>query len=71
VRDCCQDNYQGKRVRTVTEFNQQVQSQRDYLLSLDLSINQEKVILVVIFSATVTVRVDSEGLLPSVTFCLV
>ena len=35
-------NYQGKRVRTVTEFNQQVQSQRDYLLSLDLSTNQAK-----------------------------
>ncbi|VVH66045.1 hypothetical protein BSPLISOX_740, partial [uncultured Gammaproteobacteria bacterium] len=35
-------NYQGKRVRTVTESNQQVQSQRDYLPSLDLSINQAK-----------------------------
>jgi hypothetical protein len=35
-------NYQGKRVRTVTESNQQVQSQRDYLLSLDLSTNQAK-----------------------------
>jgi hypothetical protein len=27
--------------------------------------------LVVVFSATVAVRVDGEGLLPSVTFCLV
>ncbi|CAC9461735.1 hypothetical protein [uncultured Gammaproteobacteria bacterium] len=35
-------NYQGKRVRTVTESNQQVQSQRDYLPSLDLSTNQAK-----------------------------
>jgi hypothetical protein len=35
-------NYQGKRVRTVTESNQQVQSQRGYLPSLDLfSTNQE------------------------------
>jgi hypothetical protein len=30
-----------------------------------------KVILVVIFSATVAVRVDSEGLLPITTVCLV
>ncbi len=35
-------NYQGKRVRTVTESNHQVQSQRGYLPSLDLSINQAK-----------------------------
>ena len=35
-------NYQGKRVRTITESNHQVQSQRDYLPSLDLSINQAK-----------------------------
>jgi hypothetical protein len=35
--------YQGKRVRTVTESNQQVQSQRDYPPSLDLfSTNQAK-----------------------------
>ncbi|CAC9466786.1 hypothetical protein [uncultured Gammaproteobacteria bacterium] len=37
-------DYQGKRVRTATatESNQQVQSQRDYPPSLDLSINQAK-----------------------------
>jgi insecticidal toxin complex protein TccC len=37
-------DYQGKRVRTATatESNQQVQSQRDYPPSLDLSINQVK-----------------------------
>ena len=35
-------NYQGKRVRTVTESKHQVQSQRGYLPSLDLSINQAK-----------------------------
>jgi RHS repeat-associated protein len=35
-------NYQGNRVRTVIESDQQVQSQRDYLPSLDLSINQAK-----------------------------
>ncbi|VVH66024.1 hypothetical protein BSPLISOX_2530 [uncultured Gammaproteobacteria bacterium] len=35
-------DYQGNRVRTVTESNQQVQSQRDYLPLLDLSINQAK-----------------------------
>ncbi|VVH64140.1 hypothetical protein BSPLISOX_788, partial [uncultured Gammaproteobacteria bacterium] len=36
-------DYQGSRVRTVIESNQQVQSQRDYLPSLDLfSINQAK-----------------------------
>jgi hypothetical protein len=34
--------HQGNRVRTVTESNQQVQSQRDYLPLLDLSINQAK-----------------------------
>jgi hypothetical protein len=44
---CCfawliERSYQSKRVRTVTESNQQVQSQRDYLPSLDLSINQAK-----------------------------
>jgi hypothetical protein len=33
-------DYQGKRVRTVIESNHQVQSQRDYLPALDLSINQ-------------------------------
>ncbi|CAC9447743.1 insecticidal toxin complex protein [uncultured Gammaproteobacteria bacterium] len=35
-------DYQGNRVRTVIESNHQVQSQRDYLPSLDLSINQAK-----------------------------
>jgi RHS repeat-associated protein len=35
-------DYQDKRVRTVTESNHQVQSQRDYLPSLDISINQAK-----------------------------
>ncbi|VVH54936.1 hypothetical protein BSPCLSOX_1383, partial [uncultured Gammaproteobacteria bacterium] len=35
-------DYQGKRVRTVTESNQQVQSQRDYLPALDISTNQTK-----------------------------
>ncbi|VVH67105.1 hypothetical protein BSPLISOX_792 [uncultured Gammaproteobacteria bacterium] len=35
-------DYQGNRVRTVVESNNQAQSQRDYLPSLDLSTNQEK-----------------------------
>jgi RHS repeat-associated protein len=35
-------DYQGKRVRTVIESNQQVQSQRDYLPLLDISTNQAK-----------------------------
>ncbi|VVH57177.1 hypothetical protein BSPCLSOX_2611 [uncultured Gammaproteobacteria bacterium] len=35
-------NYQGKRVRTVIESSHQVQSQRDYLPALDISINQAK-----------------------------
>ncbi|CAC9435133.1 hypothetical protein [uncultured Gammaproteobacteria bacterium] len=35
-------DYQGKRVRTVTKSNHQVQSQRDYLPALDISINQTK-----------------------------
>ncbi|SSC07484.1 RHS repeat-associated core domain-containing protein [bacterium endosymbiont of Bathymodiolus sp. 5 South] len=35
-------NYQDKRVRTVIESSHQVQSQRDYLPSLDLSTNQAK-----------------------------
>jgi hypothetical protein len=35
-------DYQGRRVRTVTESNHQVQSQRNYLLSLDISTNQAK-----------------------------
>ncbi len=35
-------DYQGNRVRSVVESNNQVQSQRDYLPSLDLSINQAK-----------------------------
>jgi hypothetical protein len=30
-----------------------------------------RVILVVVFSATIAVRVDGESLLPSVAFCLV
>jgi len=33
-------DYQGKRVRTVLEVNQQTQNQRDYLPSLDISSNQ-------------------------------
>ena len=35
-------DYQGKRVRTVVESNNQVQSQRDYLPLLDISSNQAK-----------------------------
>ena len=35
-------DYQGNRVRTVIESNQQTQSQRDYLPALDISINQAK-----------------------------
>ena len=35
-------DYQGNRVRTVIESSHQVQSQRDYLPALDLSINQTK-----------------------------
>ncbi|CAC9640288.1 insecticidal toxin complex protein [uncultured Gammaproteobacteria bacterium] len=35
-------DYQGRRVRTVTESNHQVQNQRNYLLSLDISTNQAK-----------------------------
>ncbi|CAC9640383.1 RHS repeat-associated core domain-containing protein [bacterium endosymbiont of Bathymodiolus sp. 5 South] len=35
-------DYQGNRVRTVVESNHQAQSQRDYLPSLDISINQAK-----------------------------
>ncbi|CAC9533662.1 Putative insecticidal toxin complex [uncultured Gammaproteobacteria bacterium] len=35
-------DYQGNRVRTVAESNNQAQSQRDYLPSLELSINQAK-----------------------------
>ena len=35
-------DYQGKRVRIVTESSHQVRSQRNYLPSLDLSINQAK-----------------------------
>jgi hypothetical protein len=35
-------DYQGSRVRTVIESNQQTQSQRDYLPALDISINQAK-----------------------------
>jgi hypothetical protein len=30
-------DYQGNRVRSVVEFNNQVQNQRDYLPSLDIS----------------------------------
>jgi hypothetical protein len=55
-------DYQGKRVRTVVESNNQVQSQRAIGI---------KVILVVIFSATVAVWADGESLLPSATVCLV
>jgi hypothetical protein len=40
-------------VRTVIESNQQVQSQRDYLPSLDLfSINQAKQQITILFSGT-------------------
>jgi insecticidal toxin complex protein TccC len=35
-------DYQGNRVRTVIESNQQTQSQIDYLPALDISINQAK-----------------------------
>jgi hypothetical protein len=35
-------NYRGRRVRTVIESNNQVQHQRDYLPSLDISINKVK-----------------------------
>ncbi|SMG63317.1 hypothetical protein BMETH_15974366381240, partial [methanotrophic bacterial endosymbiont of Bathymodiolus sp.] len=35
-------DYQGKRVRTVTASNQQVQSQRDYLPALDTSTHTPK-----------------------------
>jgi heterodisulfide reductase subunit C len=35
-------DYQGKRVRTVVESNNQLQSQRDYLPLLDISSNQAK-----------------------------
>ncbi len=35
-------DYQGNRVRSVVESNNQIQSQRDYLPLLDLSINQTK-----------------------------
>ena len=35
-------DYQGRRVRTVVESNNQIQSQRDYLPSLDISTNQAK-----------------------------
>ena len=35
-------DYQGNRVRTVIESNNQAQSQRDYLPSLDISINEAK-----------------------------
>ena len=34
--------YQGNRVRSVVEFNNQVQNQRDYLPSLDISTNRAK-----------------------------
>ncbi|MBA5248707.1 MAG: RHS repeat-associated core domain-containing protein, partial [Gammaproteobacteria bacterium] len=35
-------DYQGNRVRTVLESNQQIQSQRDYLPSLDILTNKDK-----------------------------
>jgi insecticidal toxin complex protein TccC len=35
-------DYQGNQVRSVIESDRQMQSQRDYLPSLDLSINQAK-----------------------------
>jgi hypothetical protein len=35
-------DYQGNRVRSVVESNNQAQSQRDYLPSLDISTNQAK-----------------------------
>jgi RHS repeat-associated protein len=39
---CYVYDYQGNRVRSVVESNNQVQSQRDYLPPLELSINQAK-----------------------------
>ncbi|VVH57122.1 hypothetical protein BSPCLSOX_899 [uncultured Gammaproteobacteria bacterium] len=38
----CVYDYQGRRIRTVLKSNNQVQNQRDYLPSLDLSSNQAK-----------------------------
>ncbi len=38
----CIYDYQDNRVRSVVEFNNQAQSQRDYLPSLDISTNQAK-----------------------------
>ncbi|VVH58594.1 hypothetical protein BSPCLSOX_739 [uncultured Gammaproteobacteria bacterium] len=38
----CVYDYQGNRVRSVVEFNNQVQNQRDYLPSLDISTNRAK-----------------------------
>jgi hypothetical protein len=35
-------DYQGNRVRSVVEFNNQAQSQRDYLPLLDISTNETK-----------------------------
>jgi hypothetical protein len=35
-------DYQGNRVRSVVKSNNQAQSQRDYLPSLDISTNQAK-----------------------------
>jgi hypothetical protein len=36
----CVYDYQGRRIRTVIEANNQAQSQRDYLPSLDISTKQ-------------------------------
>jgi hypothetical protein len=64
-------DYQGNRVRSVVESNNQIQSQRDYLPLLDLSINGVKVAGGLLsFGATVVVWVDGEGLLPITTVCL-
>jgi transcription initiation factor TFIID subunit TAF12 len=38
----CVYDYQGRRIRTVIEANNQAQSQRDYLPSLDISTKQAK-----------------------------
>jgi hypothetical protein len=63
VYDC-----QGNRVRTVVESNNQAQSQRDYLPSLDLSIIRATLFG---FSTTIVIWMDSEGLLPCAAIGLV
>jgi hypothetical protein len=64
-------DYQGNRARTVVESDHQAQSKRDYLPSLDISINGELVVgLGVAFSSfaeDVSANVQGGTLL----FCLV